>query len=309
MQVSVLIPTHNRVDLLTRTLSSLRNVNPPSDVRVEVIVTANACTDGTRARVAEMGEGFPFELTVAEEPEPGQNHARNKCLQQASGEILAFADDDVRFDQSWLSGLVDTFKEYNADVVGGRVKLWWEAVDKPEWFESYLSPILAGYDHGEEVKEVGLPGPVGANVAFHRRVYEEIGDFHTAIQDEDNPLYRGNEVEYLQRAADAEFNGYYAPDALVYHWVSPDRVKPEFFRQAGRGYGHSRVNMKEHFGPFTTARSSAGYLYLAGWHGLRQALAWSTGKTAGQYYHSYAKNIGLGGLEGTLLRLKEERLG
>ncbi|MCS3824353.1 glycosyltransferase involved in cell wall biosynthesis [Salinibacter ruber] len=277
-------------------------------MRIEVIVTANACTDGTHAKVVEIAENFPFDLIIAEESEPGQNHARNKCLQKANGEILAFVDDDVRFDEDWILGLVNVFERYNADVVGGRTKLWWGAVDKPDWFRPRLSPILAGYDRGEEVKEVGLPGPVGANMAFHRRVYEEIGGFHTAIQDEDNPLYRGNEVEYLQRAADAGFNGYYAPDALVYHWVSPDRVTPGFFKQAGRGYGHSRVNMKDHFGPFTAARSSAGYLYLAAWHGFRQALAWSTGKTAAQYYHSYTKNVGLGGLEGTLHRLKE-RLG
>lgn len=309
MQVSVLIPTHNRVDLLTRTLSSLRNVNAPPDVHVEVIVTANACTDGTQARVVKKNEHFPFELSVAEEPVPGQNHARNKCLQQAKGDILAFVDDDVRFNEDWLSGLVRVFRKYNADVVGGRVKLWWEAIDEPEWFESYLSTILAGYDHGEKVKKVGLPGPVGANVAFHRRVYETLGEFHTAIQDDDNPLYRGNEVEYLRRAADAGFSGYYSPDALVYHWVSPDRVKPEFFRQAGRGYGYSRVRMKEAFGPYTACRSVAGFFYLAILHSLGRIAAKAIGDPACEYHHLYTSNVGLGGLHGSWIRLKDEVLG
>ncbi|MCS4040855.1 glycosyltransferase [Salinibacter ruber] len=309
MQVSVLIPTHNRVDLLTRTLSSLRDVDVPSNVRVEIVVTANACTDGTEARVAKIDERFPFEIIVVEEPEPGQNHARNKCLQKASGEILAFVDDDVRFDEGWLAGLVDVFREYDADVVGGRVKLWWKAVDKPEWFESYLSPILAGYDHGEEIKEVGLPGPVGANVAFHRRVYETLGKFYTAIQGDDNPLYRGNEVKYLQRAAGAGFSSYYAPDALVYHWVSPDRIKPDFFRQAGRGYGYSRVQMKDTFGPYTACRSIVGFLYLSALHGLGWIAAKAVTDTAREYQQLYTSNIGLGGLYGSWMRLKDEGLG
>ncbi len=308
MKVSVLIPTHNRVDLLTLTLSSLRNVNVPSGVWVEVIVTANDCTDGTQARVAKLKESFPFELTVAVEPEPGQNNARNKCLQQASGDILAFVDDDVRFDEDWLSGLLRVFRKCNADVVGGRVKLWWEATDKPEWFESYLTPILAGYDHGEEVKEVGLPGPVGANVAFHRRVYETLGEFHSAIQSDDNPLYRGNEVEYLRRAAGEGFSGYYAPGALVYHWVSPDRVKAEFFRRSGRGYGHSRIHMKEAFGPYVACRSLAGFLYLTVRHGLGRLAAKAVDDTASEYHHLYTSNVGLGGLHGSWIRLKEELL-
>jgi GT2 family glycosyltransferase len=132
---------------------------------------------------------------------------------------------------------------------------------------------------------------------------------HTGIQDRNNSLNRGDEVEYLHRAGQEGFTAFYAPEALVYHWVDPTQIRPDFFAEAGRGFGHSRVNMKDHFGPFTAARSSAGYLYLAGWHGLRQALAWSMGKTTEQYYHSYAKNIGLGGLEGSLLRLREEGLG
>jgi len=309
MLVSVLIPTHNRIGLLRQTLSSFRDVRVPSAVNLELIVVANACADGTYSAVERISGDYPFELTVAKEPTPGQNWARNKALKLATGDVFAFVDDDIRLDRTWLRGLVEVFKQYEADVVGGRTKLWWEDVEKPEWFKPYLSPILAAYDHGDTVQEVGLPGPIGANMAIRRRVYQEIGGFRTGIQNEDNSLYRGNEVEYLQRADNHGFRGYYAPDALVYHWVSPDRIEPHFFEESGWGYGHSRVSMKNSFEPFTAAHSMAGYLYLAGRHGLQQALAQMSGDTAAQYYHSYTKNIGLGGLHGSFLRLKDKRFG
>ncbi len=309
MSVSVIIPTHDRLELLLGTLKSIKNVNVPPGTGVEVLVIDNKCTDGTYSRVDNLSGEFPYTLRVFRESKPGQNYARNRGLEIASGNLIAFVDDDVCFDEGWLRGLLTVFDEYEADVVGGRTKLWWRDVEKPEWFEPYLAPILAAYDHGDTVQEVGLPGPIGANVAIRRRVYQQIGGFRTSIQNEDNPLYRGNEVEYLQRADRHGFKGYYAPNALVYHWVSPDRITPQFFEESGWGYGHSRVSMKDTFGSFTAIRSMAGYLYLAGRHSVQRALAWGLGNTASKHYHSYAKNVGLGGLHGAYLRLKEEGLG
>lgn len=309
MTVSVLIPSHNRADLLRRTLASFRDVEVPEGSEVEVIVTANACTDGTVEMLEGLAADYPLPFRFFHEKTPGANIARNRCLREARGGILAFVDDDIQFDPEWLSGLTDVFENTPADVVGGRIKLWWEAVNRPGWVDDELAHILSAYDLGEEIKHVGLPGPVGANMALHRRVYDELGPMHTGIQDSNNSLNRGDEVEYLHRAGQEGFTAFYAPEALVYHWVDPEQIEPDFFAEAGRGFGHSRVNMKEHFGPLTAARSSAGYLYLAGWHGLQQALGWSVGKTAEQYYHSYVKNIGVGGLKGTYQRIKAKYIG
>jgi glycosyltransferase involved in cell wall biosynthesis len=306
MHVSVLIPTHNRIDLLTQTLSSLRDVHVPSGVSLEVIVIANACTDGTQSKIAGMTGDVSFDLTVAEEPQPGQNHARNKGIELANGEILAFVDDDIRFDENWLQGLVSVFEQYDADVVGGRTKLWWEVVEQPDWFEPRLLSILAGYDHGTSVKKIDLPGPIGANVAIHRRVYKTVGKFDTATQDHNNPLYRGNEVGYFQRADEAGFTGYYAPDALVYHWVSPDRVTSEFFERSGKGFGYSRVRMKDNFGPLTAGRSILGFTYLLARHSLAHWMAGMVDDRPSWYYHLYAKNVGAGGLLGSWIRLRED---
>lgn len=309
MTVSVLIPSHNRKRLLRKTLDSLQEVQPPSDTSVEVVVVANACTDGTLDMLSRLAATFPYPLRYFNEEKLGVNFAKNRCLKEANGDVLAFVDDDVKFDCKWLKELTRVFEKYEPDVVGGRIKLWWDVVDEPVWFDSRLSPVLGEYDRGEKVKEVDLPSPHGGNLALHRRVYETIGKLETGFQNDDNTFHRGSEVEYLQRAADAGYSGYYAPDALVYHWVKPQRIEQEFFAEAGWGYGHSRIGMKKKFGLLAAVRSVTGFLYLAGWHGLHQFLARWTGDTAGRYYHSYVKNIGLGGLHGSFLRLKDKRFG
>lgn len=154
------------------------------------------------------------------------------------------------------------------------------------------------------MKEVSLPGPITANLAWSRKVYEELGPMKTGIEGNPEGMYRGEEVEYLQRATKRNITVLYVPDALVYHWVEPERVSSRFFAKAGRAYGHSRVQMKDAFGALNAIRSVGGYVYLTGRHGLQQVLAWGRGKTADQYYHSYAKNVGLGGLHGAFLRLR-----
>ena len=54
MLVSILIPTHNRADLIGATLESCRGLRIPSNIDVELIVVANACHDKTSAIVNDV---------------------------------------------------------------------------------------------------------------------------------------------------------------------------------------------------------------------------------------------------------------
>ena len=62
LRTSILIPTHNRHDILTRVLDSIAQVDVPQGADVEVIVVANACTDQTVAMVQQRTHAFPFTL-------------------------------------------------------------------------------------------------------------------------------------------------------------------------------------------------------------------------------------------------------
>jgi glycosyltransferase involved in cell wall biosynthesis len=92
MSLSVIIPTFNRRERLLRCLESLarqEGVNTP----VEVLVVLDGCTDDTGS--ALRSAKIPFTLRVFERPNGGPGAARNIGLNEASGTVCEFLDDDV----------------------------------------------------------------------------------------------------------------------------------------------------------------------------------------------------------------------
>ena len=91
--LTVAIPTYNRADFLRQTLAGIAlQVFPPG--QFEVLVIDNNSTDHTRAVVAEFAAAHPAPRHVLETKQ-GLDHARNRAIAEARGEIIVFADDDI----------------------------------------------------------------------------------------------------------------------------------------------------------------------------------------------------------------------
>ncbi|MBE9033803.1 glycosyltransferase [aff. Roholtiella sp. LEGE 12411] len=301
--VSILMPTHNRDWLLKKSLDSLTRIDVPSHITLELIVTANACTDSTLSLLADYQNKFPYILKYFHEIEPGANLARNRCLQEAEGEIIAMVDDDIQFDKGWLLGIVEAFENFSVDIVGGRVLLLWEAIEPPHWLNHQLEILLSAYDLGNELVSIDLPGPLTANLAFRRYVYEKLGLMHTSVQNKKIKIHRGDEIEYLIQAKKADFKAIYVPKALGYHWMHPNRINSDFFKFAGLGFGKSRAYVKEKLTIFNTSRSLIGFSYLSLRYAFAMMLA-KQGKNESAYlYNLYLCMVGVGGLQGTFDRL------
>lgn len=91
-RLSIIIPTHNRRDLLRRCLEYLghQELDP---AEFEVIVADDGSSDGT----AEMVEGLKtaYGLSVLRLEKCGKPAARNAGIKRARGEVCLFLDDDV----------------------------------------------------------------------------------------------------------------------------------------------------------------------------------------------------------------------
>src|SRR5918997_407322 len=87
--VSVVVPTHNRRDLLEETL---RSVLGQRDVLVEVIVVDDGSSDDTTTFLASHPD--PRLRTIVHETSLGVAAARNTGLRAASKPWVAFIDDD-----------------------------------------------------------------------------------------------------------------------------------------------------------------------------------------------------------------------
>lgn len=92
--VSVVIPTHNRVDLLPRAIESVLKQTYND---IEIIVVSDGSTDGTDAFMQKY-EGNERVKYINYTPARGGNYARNKGIEVSKGEYIAFLDDD----DEWL---------------------------------------------------------------------------------------------------------------------------------------------------------------------------------------------------------------
>jgi len=87
--ISVVIPTHNRVELLEKAVKSVLN-QTYSDL--EIIIVDDASTDDTESRIKRFGSDKITYFRVDESK--GGNHARNIGIEKSTGEYIAFLDDD-----------------------------------------------------------------------------------------------------------------------------------------------------------------------------------------------------------------------
>lgn len=218
--LTIAICTKDRPENLARCLKSLLNLQLPVS-SVEILVVDNASVD---ERTKELVASLP-RVRYVREPKPGLDFARNCALHSATGELLAFLDDDVVVDGTWLKGLMTAWNE-NPDAAAftGLVLPYELATTAQILFEK-----RGGFRRGFQKIRYGriLPGnplhPCGAgifgagcNMTFRRDVLLKIGGFDEAL-DTGAPLPGGGDLDIFYRVIRAGYPLVYEPEYLVFH--------------------------------------------------------------------------------------------
>ena len=120
-EVSVVVATYNRCEIMPGTLESL--INQEGDTAYEVIVVDNNSTDDTRNVINKLRTKRGYEkLTYHFEEKQGVSHARNRGIAAARASIIAFTDDDIRPASNWIKSISEAFRKFpEADCIGGKV--------------------------------------------------------------------------------------------------------------------------------------------------------------------------------------------
>jgi len=203
--VTVVVPVRNRELTIQPLLDSLQKLDYDTN-KVEVIVVDGNSTDKTQ----EIVKKYPVKLVV--EKRKGLNLARNTGIKCAKGEIVAFTDSDCVVPPNWITEIVENFKDPQISCVGGSAK----ALDNDfisQYADNSIVRLMPFFTKREELKKVKpfFRHPAGCNMAFRRKVAEEVGYFDEHIQ------YGFDEVEFADRICRAGYKMVLDPDVLVWH--------------------------------------------------------------------------------------------
>jgi glucosyl-dolichyl phosphate glucuronosyltransferase len=227
---SVIIASYNRAPLLDECLRHLaRQTFAPGD---EVLIADNGSTDDTAAVVARHATRFPAALSRIHVSTPGKSHAVAAALRVASGEIVAFTDDDVNVAPDWLTALKAAFADPKTGLAGGPVDPRWER-PAPAWLhlsgQQRLGAPLGLLDYGSTETNLGPRTLLGANMAVRRLVLHELGGYATHLGKLRGTLLSGEDHELCQRVQSAGYRARYLPNARVHHWVPAKRMRLMYF--------------------------------------------------------------------------------
>ena len=203
--VTVVVPVRNRELTIQPLLDSLQKLDYDRN-KVEVIVVDGNSTDKTQ----EIVKKYPVKLVV--EKRKGLNIARNTGIKCAKGEIVAFTDSDCIVPPNWITKIVENFKDPKVSCVGGSAK----ALDSDfisQYADNSIVRLMPFFTKREELEKVKpfFRHPAGCNMAFRRKVAEEVGYFDEHIQ------YGFDEVEFADRICRAGYKMVLDPDVLVWH--------------------------------------------------------------------------------------------
>lgn len=218
-KVSVVVCSYNGGKTLRGCLESLMRLDYPD---YEVIVVDDGSTDQT----SEIVSDFPM-VEYHYQENQGLSVARNVGGELASGEIVAYTDDDCISDEHWLRYLVQAMQDQQVEAIGGPNI----TPDSDGWIAKCVaaspgnpSHVMLNDTHAEHIP--------GCNMAFRRDTLLGIGGF--------DPQFRvaGDDVDICWRMLDAGLSIGYAPGAMVWHHR---RASIQAYAKQQQGYGRSEA--------------------------------------------------------------------
>lgn len=246
MKVTVILCTFDRCQSLAKALESVAASALPSSVAWDVLVVDNNSSDRTREVVESFCCRYPGRFRYLFERQRGKSYALNSGIREAQGDILAFTDDDVTVEPSWLENLTAALHSGQWSGAGGRILPpngitfpYWLAIDGPYLVEG---PLVL-FDRGSEPAELTVP-PFGANMAFRREMFEKYGGFRTHLGPPPAML-RGEDTEFGRRIMRMGERLRYESAAVVHHEIPDSRLKREYFLSWSFGCGRASIRIGE----------------------------------------------------------------
>jgi GT2 family glycosyltransferase len=220
VSLGVAVCTRDRPTDLARCLDALTSLDPAPD---EIVVVDNAPASDDAARIVALYQGVRY----VRESRPGLDWARSRAVLETRADVIAFTDDDVVVSRGWIGALRRAFADQSVGAITGLVLPLELETDAQLLFERY-GGFGRGFERrwhrvdtsvGERAARLyaGAGGlGTGANMAFRRRVFDDVGLFDPAL-DVGTVTNGGGDLEMFYRVLDRGHLLLYEPAAYVWH--------------------------------------------------------------------------------------------
>jgi glycosyltransferase involved in cell wall biosynthesis len=203
MSISVVVPTYNRADMIGRALES---IFAQSFADIEVIVVDDGSTDQTSAVVRALAADHQRSVHYSFQENRGCAAARNRGIELATGEFIAFLDSDDEWSQGAIESMVATLEASGADFV------YSPAVEVRKDGSEYINyPVAAGSPQTFAREHFISCNTKNGTVLFRTEAVTDVGGF-------DETLRHNEDSDMLQRLAIRHRAAYLAePTLRMFH--------------------------------------------------------------------------------------------
>lgn len=210
MNISVVVPTYNRVDRLKKTIQSLENQTYPKN-DFEVIIVSDGSTDGTDEYLSSINT--PLQLTYLRQNNQGPAAARNEGIKNAQGDIILFIDDDIVATPELIAEHYASHQLFGQDAVVIGPMISPDGYPLLPWIQ-WEQTLLTRY-YREMLDHHFEPSPrqfYTGNASIATRYLRDCGGFDTTFR-------RAEDVELAYRLNDLKLHFYFNEKAVGYHYA------------------------------------------------------------------------------------------
>lgn len=221
MKLSFIVCTHNRAQLIIGCIDFIRASveHAALQTEAELVIVDNASTDNTISIIQQWSLDAPFATVCVSEPQKGLSAARNCGLRTATGDVIAFTDDDCRVSPEYAADILRHDKTDGNKLVirSGPVLL-----GNPEDLPITIKPVLSKrcwqrpMSLRDEAQILG-GALIGCNMTMRRAVFEKLGFFDKCLG-AGTSCHAGEDTDYFYRAYLAGITLECVPDMAVHHF-------------------------------------------------------------------------------------------
>jgi succinoglycan biosynthesis protein ExoM len=229
--IAVCVCTYKRPHLLKRLLQELSVQGTENLFTYSVVIVDNDESQSGKATVSEFAAGSIMRVSYHVESRQSIALARNKAVENAEGDFVAFIDDDEVPTKHWLVTLFRTWEKYRVDGVLGPVKPHFDE-GAPKWIVEGGFYDRATYPTGFVID--GAKGRTG-NVLLNKKVFASIphpfkAEFRT-----------GEDQDFFRRMIERKHVFIWCDEAVVYESVPRMRWNRAFMLQRALLRGQNAV--------------------------------------------------------------------